>query len=190
MKSLDNVKYISGDWCEYGVAQGKTSALIAEVMLAESNDRMLWLYDSFEGLPQPHEKDILLHDIFQKKTMAAYEGTISIPERFVTSELESVTTDLSRFCITKGWITEESLRAKSPEKISFAYLDMDFYQSTYDVISFLIERMHKGGIAVIDDYGFFSAGVKTAVNEILLKYPGAFSLEHPFNDKFVILVRQ
>ena len=66
---------------------------------------------------------------------------------------------------------------------------MDFYQSTYDVISFLIERMSKGGIAVIDDYGFFSAGVKTAVTEIFTKYPDAFSLEHPFNDKFVILTR-
>lgn len=190
LRSLDRVKNVPGDWCEYGVAQGKTSALLAQVMLRESGKRMLWLYDSFEGLPRPHEKDILLNDIFRKQTMEAYEGTISIPERCVWAELESVTRDLSRFRVTKGWITLELLKEYSPEKIAFAYLDMDLYQSTYDVLNFLIERMPKGGIVVIDDYGFFSEGVKTAVTEIGAKYPGAFSLEHPFGDKFVVLKRQ
>ncbi len=66
----------------------------------------------------------------------------------------------------------------------------DFYQSTYEVLQFLIDRMPKGGIAVIDDYGFFSEGVRTALSEIGADHPGAFSFEHPFEDKFVILTRQ
>jgi O-methyltransferase len=190
LKSLDKIKDVQGDWCEYGVAHGKTSAFLAQVMLREPTTRKLWLYDSFEGLPRPHEKDILLHDIFKKQTINAYEGAISIPERCVLAELESVTPDLKYFRIVKGWITLESLKAQSPDQISFAYLDMDFYQSTYEVLKFLIDRMPKGGIAVIDDYGFFSEGVKTAVSEIGAEYPGAFSFEHPFEDKFVILTRQ
>jgi O-methyltransferase len=190
LRSLDNVKYIPGDWCEYGVAHGRTSALLAQTMFQHSGDRKLWLYDSFEGLPKPHEKDILLHDIFDKKSMQAYAGAISIPEQYLRNELASVNSDFSRFEIVKGWITLESLHNRSPQTISFAYLDMDFYQSTYDVLKFLIHRMPRGGIVVIDDYGFFSEGVRTAVAEILAENPGAFSFQHPFEDKFVILTRQ
>lgn len=190
LKSLDLIEGVQGDWCEYGVAHGKTSALLAQVMLRKPTTRKLWLYDSFKGLPRPHDKDILLHDIFRKETIAAYEGEISIPERYVTAELQSVTPNMEHFRIVKGWINLDSLKAQSPDQISFAYLDMDFYQSTYEVLKFLIDRMPKGGMAVIDDYGFFSEGVRTAVCEIVNEFPGNYSFEHPFGDKFVVLTRQ
>lgn len=190
LTSLEKVRLIQGDWCEYGVAHGRTSALLAQVLLSEPKTRRLWLYDSFEGLPRPHDKDILLNDIFRRNTIEAYEGAISIPQWCVLEELKSVTPNLQHFEIVKGWITPESLKARSPASISFAYLDMDFYQSTYDVLKFLVERMPKGGIAVIDDFGFFSEGVRTAVSEIGSEYAGAFSFQHPFGDKFAILTRQ
>lgn len=190
LRSIERIKNVSGDWCEYGVAHGKTSALLAQLLIRQSHRRMLWLYDSFEGLPRPHEKDILLNDIFCKNSMEAYEGAISIPEHLVRAELESVTSDTSHFRVIKGWITLELLEHQAPGQISFAYLDMDLYKSTYDVLKFLIARMPKGGIAVVDDYGFFSEGVKTAVEEVMAEAPAAFHLEHPFEDKFVILTRQ
>ena len=42
---------VSGDVCEFGVAQGATSRLLASEIM--STDRKLWLFDSFEGLPAP-----------------------------------------------------------------------------------------------------------------------------------------
>jgi hypothetical protein len=189
LKSLELTKAVSGDWCEYGVAHGRTSALIAEQLMSGPSSRSFWLYDSFQGLPKPHEKDVLLHDIFNKGTMAAYEGEICMPERYVREELESVSSNFDRFNIMKGWITPELLVQHSPDAIAFAFLDMDFYQSTKDVLQFLIGRMPPGGRAVVDDYGVFSEGVLTAVQEIMAEFPGAFTLEHPHQDKFVILTR-
>lgn len=189
LKSIEATKTVAGDWCEYGVAHGRTSALIAEQLMAGQGARKFWLYDSFEGLPKPHEKDVLIHDIFNKGTMAAYEGEISMPEKYVREELESVSRAPDRFNIVKGWITPELLARHSPDVIAFAFLDMDFYQSTKDVLEFLIRRMPPGGRAVVDDYGVFSEGVLTAVQEIMAECPGAFTLEHPYEDKFVILTR-
>jgi len=189
LKSLEATASIAGDWCEYGVAHGRTSALIAEQLVARPGGRRFWMYDSFQGLPKPHEKDVLIHDIFNKGTMAAYEGEISMPEQYVRSELESVTSNFDRLSIIKGWITPELLARNSPETVAFAFLDMDFYQSTKDVLQFLIGRMPAGGRIVVDDYGVFSEGVLTAVQEIMAEHPDAFTLEHPYQDKFVVLTR-
>jgi hypothetical protein len=66
---------------------------------------------------------------------------------------------------------------------------MDFYQSTADALNMLAKRMPPGGVIVVDDYGFFSSGVKTAVEETIRDYPNTFSVAHPFGMKFAILRR-
>jgi hypothetical protein len=60
LRSISQIADLPGDWCEFGVAHGRTSALLAQCMLRSDQGRKLWLYDSFEGLPDPHAKDILL----------------------------------------------------------------------------------------------------------------------------------
>jgi len=62
IQALAKCKNIKGDVCEFGVAQGETSALIANE-IALSSDKLLHLFDSFEGLPKPTERDILKDDI-------------------------------------------------------------------------------------------------------------------------------
>lgn len=187
LKALRDTQAVAGDWCEYGVATGRTSALLAQAI---KPPRKLWLYDSFEGLPAPHaSKDVLITDLYNKGSMEAYQGMLSFPEQIVRGELASVRPGDDWFRITKGWITAESLKTTSPAQIAFAYLDMDFYQSTLDVLLMLVELMPKGGVAIVDDYGQFSEGVRIAVSEIMEAHPGAWSLEHPFTSKFVVLTR-
>ena len=43
--AIKKTQSIPGDWCEYGVAHGRTSALLAQVLLSKSTPRKLWLYD-------------------------------------------------------------------------------------------------------------------------------------------------
>ena len=54
-----------------------------------------------------------------------------------------------------------------PKKVSFAYLDFDFYQPTLDSLNFLQIALNIGGIIIVDDYDFFSTGAKTATDEWL-----------------------
>jgi len=167
VQSLFRCKDIRGDICEFGVAQGETSALIAnEISL--SNTKVLHLFDSFEGLPKPSEKDKLIDDIFSLGSMEAYTGTMSCPEDMVRSRLKAISFPSERYIIHKGFIeklihTDVSL----PKEVSFAYVDFDFYEPIKITLEFLHRVTPKGAIIIIDDYDFFSTGVKTAVDEFL-----------------------
>ena len=61
----------------------------------------------------------------------------------------------------------------------FAYVDFDFYEPILTALRFLRPRMPAGGTVVVDDYGFFSAGAKTAVDEFIAEAGGEFEMTLP-----------
>src|ERR1700704_3675287 len=67
LESLHAGLKVGGDICEFGVAQGATSKLLASELL--DSDRHLFLFDSFEGLPPPSPEDVLIDDIFELGSM-------------------------------------------------------------------------------------------------------------------------
>ena len=156
----------SGDVCEFGVAQGETSALIANEI--QSRKKTLHLFDSFEGLPKPTEKDQLKEDIFSLGSMDAYTGTMSYPEEMVRTRLKTISFPHERFVIHKGFI-EQILKDDSnlPKKVSFAFVDFDFYEPIKLTLDFLHQVTSKGTIIIVDDYDYFSTGAKTAVDEFV-----------------------
>ena len=93
---------------------------------------------------------------------------MSVPEASVHSRLEAVGFPRDRYVIHRGFI-EDLIRDKQdfPAAVSFAYADFDFYEPTSLVLRFLDGVMPSGGMVIVDDYGFFSSGVKTAVDEFL-----------------------
>jgi hypothetical protein len=128
----------------------------------------LHLFDSFEGLPKPTEKDLLKDDIFGLGSMEAYAGTMSNPEALVRARLKAVGFPEERTVVHKGLIErviEENHQL--PERISFAYVDFDFYEPIRIALEFLDIRTPRGAVIVVDDYDFFSTGAKTAVDEFL-----------------------
>lgn len=164
--ALAKSKDVSGDVCEFGVAQGETSALIANEI--HSNNRVLHLFDSFEGLPKPTEKDQLRDDIFALGSIEAYTGTMSCPEEMVRTRLSAISFPRERFVIHKGFIDKVLVADSSlPEQVSFAYVDFDFYEPIKLTLGFLHRTTSIGAIIIVDDYDFFSTGVKTAVDEFL-----------------------
>lgn len=164
--ALAKCKDVSGAVCEFGVAQGETSALIANEI--QTGNKILHLFDSFEGLPKPTEKDQLKDDIFLLGSMEAYEGTMLCPEEMVMTRLRAISFSPQRFVIHKGFV-DQVFRGDSnlPRKVSFAYVDFDFYEPIKLTLDFLHHTTSAGAIIIVDDYDFFSTGVKTAVDEFL-----------------------
>tara|TARA_B100000780_G_scaffold273262_1_gene236569 strand:+ start:253 stop:1023 length:771 start_codon:yes stop_codon:yes gene_type:complete len=162
--SLNKTINVSGDICEFGVAQGKTSKLIA-YFIKDSNKK-LFLIDSFQGLPKPSNKDLLKDDIFDLGDIKKYEGQMSCSEAKVLEELKSINFNNDKLIVNKGFFNIESMpKMKLPNTVSFAYLDFDFYQPTLDGLNYLNGVLSVGGIIIVDDYDFFSTGVKTSVEE-------------------------
>lgn len=46
-------------------------------------------------------------------------------------------------------------------------MDFDFYEPIKIALELLDQRLPIGGVAIVDDYGFFSEGAKTAVDEFV-----------------------
>ncbi len=136
-------------------------------MLLQSQ-KILHLFDSFAGLPEPTEKDQLRDDIFSLGSIGAYTGTMSCPEEMVLSRLEAISFPSDRFVIHKGFI-EEIIETEPnlPEKVSFAFVDFDFYEPIKIALAYLHKTMSVGSMIVVDDYDFFSTGAKTAVDEFI-----------------------
>jgi hypothetical protein len=161
-KSIDS----PGDTCEFGVAQGATSALIANEII--SGKKKLHLFDSFEGFSKPTKKDHLTNDPLSLGSIEAYEGKVSYPEKRVLARLARFKFPLERVVIHKGFIDKvlkEDLHL--PKEVSVAFVDFDFYEPIKTALDFLHQVTSVGAIIIVHDYDGFSTGTKTAVDEFL-----------------------
>lgn len=171
---------VPGDVCEFGIAQGATSALLANEI--RETGKNLYLFDSFQGLGRPTDKDLLINDIFNLGSMEKYEGTMAEPVESVQSRLRDINFDPQRVRLVPGFIEETIDQPGLPTNVCFAYVDFDFYKPIRLTLDFLATRLSVGGTVVVDDYGFFSAGAKTAVDEFMAQHQHdfEFTLPYPF----------
>jgi len=178
-----------GDVCEFGVAQGATSALLANEIRA--TDKLLWLYDSFAGLPKPSPKDELKDDIFHLGSIERYEGEMRCNAEEVRFRLAQIAFPAERYTLHAGWIHETLREETGPAKVCFAYIDFDFYEPIAHALAYLDRHLTPRGRIVVDDYDFFSTGAKTAVDEFLQQHSGRYELVRPaeFAGAFCVLSR-
>lgn len=190
VEALAKTAHVEGDVCEYGVAQGETSALIATEI--SDTTKTLHLFDSFQGLPKPTEKDELKDDISSLGSMEAYEGKMSCPQDMVNARLRAVGFANERVEIHAGFIEELiQLDQKLPEQVSFAYVDFDLYEPIKIALEYLHGVTPPGAMLIVDDYDFFSTGAKTAVDEFI-EATGSYDIEVPDSNigYFAILTKR
>ncbi|MGB5912522.1 MAG: TylF/MycF/NovP-related O-methyltransferase [Promethearchaeia archaeon] len=167
---------IEGDIVECGVWKGG-SIMISALTLLKMNaiNRLLYLYDTYEGMIKPTERDIRIFDktpalkIWNKKKMI--ENHID----WCYASLEDVKENLystgypkENVKFIKGMI-QETIPNIIPEKIALLRLDTDLYDSTYHELTYLYPKLMKNGVLIIDDYGFWK-GQKEAVDEYFVKH--------------------
>jgi len=175
--ALHKALAIPGAICEFGVAQGATSQLLAAEIF--DTDRDFWLFDSFEGLPPPAPEDRMIDDIFGLGDMAAYAGTMRSPEEEVRLKLDTLGFPRSRTHVRKGWINETIASGDVPRSVAFAYVDFDFYEPIRDALAYLDTVTAPGAQIVVDDYGFFSEGSQIATDQFVQAAQGRWTLSKP-----------
>ncbi|NQT47154.1 MAG: class I SAM-dependent methyltransferase [Candidatus Omnitrophica bacterium] len=135
---------IEGDYAEVGVYRGASAKIICEA----KDDKHLYLFDTFEGLPQTKKTD----NRFSRVTLRAnYE--------YVIQRL-SVYKNVH---IYKGIFPKTADPIKD-KKFAFVHLDVDLYQSSLDCLDFFYKRTQRGGIILSHDYAK-AEGVKRAFDE-------------------------
>ncbi len=143
---------VPGDLVECGVWRGGAAMLMAGVLAARGNsDRVVWLADSFAGLPPADpERDPPL-DVDR---MNAEGVAVSLAEVKANFERFGLAGDRVRFL--EGWFAE-ALPSAPIARIAVLRLDGDLYHSTMDVLTNLYSKVSPGGFVIIDDYGMVSS---------------------------------
>lgn len=156
VERLDHSLQRPGDVIECGVFQGVTSILMAKLMEIRQSDKKLFLFDSFQGLPEPDRRvDASLR--FKKGAWAA--------NRKEVEALLAKNNVLQRCVIYEGWFSETLQDLEDGQQFCFAYLDADLYSSTVDCLQHIWKRMGQFSVAVFDDYHHPSGGVRKALDE-------------------------
>jgi O-methyltransferase len=158
---------VPGDFVELGCHAGQSAALLRRIM-DNYGRQSLHVYDSFAGLPELKPED--------GDTSIYHEGWGRISEEALLSNFRRL--DLQPPIVHAGWF-EDTLPAELPEKIAFAHLDGDLYDSIKISLEFVYPRLSKGAICLIDDYcdpdihdrWLELPGVKRACDEFLKDKP-------------------
>lgn len=166
---------IAGDIVECGVWRGGSMMLIAKkLLLAKSENRHLFLFDTFEGMSEPDKRDVNMVDNKEAAELLEQADKMEGANVWAYSPLDEVKSNLSKtgynaakISFIKGKV-EDTLPHPSIEKIALLRLDTDWYESTKHELECLYDKLVPGGILIIDDYGHWS-GSKQAVDEFIEK---------------------
>jgi O-methyltransferase len=165
-----------GDIVEFGCYVGESSKYLRMMLDHYLSDKKLYVYDSFEGLPQlsPHEENT-----------GWRAGTLKTSEDILLSNFYN--NGLKPPIVTKGWFNKLD-NHQIPNEISFAFLDGDFYTSIYDSLSLIWSNIVSGGVVLLHDYERNDLpGVKQAVIDFLKNINSEYYLNHKiFNEIGII----
>lgn len=162
-----------GDFVECGVWKGGCSAVMAFVADTFTSGRKIWLFDSFEGLPEPTREDGVLARTYAGERiegrMRSIDKCVGPLEDVKKIFFEILQIPKESVVIKKGWF-QDTLPVSKNEmgKIAILRLDGDWYESTKVCLENLYDKVVPGGYVIIDDYGHWE-GAKRALEEFFQK---------------------
>lgn len=166
---------LSGAFVECGVWRGgSVLAMLLQLKSLGVVDRDIYLYDTFEGMTTPTDKDTTAfgESALQTWQRSNNEGTKAW-DGFFNPEIFNETAVRELLCST-GYPTdrlhfvrgpvEKTIPDTVPEGIAILRLDTDWYESTLHELQHLYPLICQGGTLIIDDYGHWE-GCRQAVQE-------------------------
>lgn len=176
---IEAVKYvvrggIPGAMAECGVWRGgSVLAILRTLQRLGVSDRDVWLYDTFDGMSAPTERDQSRFSPPALKTWRAAEQGATKPwSQFFSDDftldnvkalLEATGYPPERLHFIRGPVAE-TLPRGAPDRLALLRLDTDWYESTRDELQHLYPRLGSGGVLIVDDYGHWQ-GCRAAVDE-------------------------
>lgn len=154
---------IEGDFAECGVGYGAHGVIMNEC----SKGHKVYLFDSFEGIPEHSDLDIEFTQSHgsmsgdQRKssgiTVCSVDAVVETMRR--VSGMENVV-------LVKGWFID-TFPTLTGEKFSVLRLDCDIYESYMLCFKHMLPRLSKGGWLIIDDWVL--TGCKKAIIDYGMK---------------------
>jgi O-methyltransferase len=159
---------IQGDFVECGVWRGGASFLMADMLRkSQLNDRKVWMFDSFAGLPAPSEADGALASQFLEKKDSVethYNNTASLEEVTASANALGLTNYVH---LVKGWFEDTlPVHHETIGPIALLRIDGDWYESVRCCLDTLYDQVSDKGFVILDDY-YHWPGCALAVHDFL-----------------------
>jgi O-methyltransferase len=154
---------VDGDFVETGVYVGNSSAVVAKEMLNRNDMRHMWLYDSWQGMPQTQEVD--------GQEASAYVGWgREASMEGVQIRLQKLGVNVERdVTFRKGFFNATFNVSPMPSKIAFLHVDSDWYDSVMHTMETFYHLVVPGGVILFDDFGWWE-GSRVAFYEFCFKH--------------------
>lgn len=155
---------VAGDVAEFGCYMGRTAAILAETMaqcefayggalrMHGISPRRLWLFDSFEGFPKASAAPDKAAPHIQSGAWGAGTCRGGSPEE-VRQRCDNLLGG-NRVTVGAGWFKDTLKTIPADTRFAFVHMDCDFYESTYQVLDYLLEReaLSDGCAVYFDDW--------------------------------------
>lgn len=156
---LNRTKKIKGDIAEVGTYRGGSAFIISSII--NKTNKKLMVFDTFEGLPNEHEK---YREISPKPGWLADVNLEETKKFILSSKIKK-----DNLIIKKGIFPDTAKKLKNLQ-FSLVHLDTDLYSSTFNSLKYFYSRLSKGGCIISHDYNSIGCpGVKLAFQEFIKK---------------------
>jgi O-methyltransferase len=161
---------LKGAFVECGTWKGGCMAVMAYNAKRAKSNRKIWLFDSFEGLPEPTIKDgrsawKFAHRRNSGSLKSIKKNVASVKD--VNRIFSKLGINRKNVIIRKGWFQDTlPLAKKEIDQISILRLDGDWYESTKTCLENLYDKVSPNGFIIIDDFWTWE-GCKKAVYEFI-----------------------
>lgn len=165
---------IEGDVVEFGCYVGESAKKIRRMLNLYNSPKSLYVYDSFEGLPQPKD-----YEFWGPGALKTDENVLI--NNFVNNNLQVP-------YIHKSWFKDIS-DDKIPSQICFAFLDGDLYESIFDSLSKIYNKLSYGAIVCFHDYERGDCpGVKRAIDDFFINIGKTERIQYKICDQLGIYI--
>ena len=141
--ALMNADGIAGDFVECGTYKGGSAAVLATALTRE---RHLWLYDSFQGMPEVTEVD--------GEGAKEAVGLCRADESDVVEIFSSLGISTAQYTVRAGMF-DSTFQQPLPESVALLHCDCDWYDSVILVLRTFYHLIPQGGCIVLDDFGWW-----------------------------------
>ena len=176
---------VPGDFVEFGSAFGRTAFAIAFALQSYQSAARLYLFDSFEGLPEASSSIDLEHPFVKAGSWSRGACCGATPAQLKEVILGAGIPE-SRLVIKPGWFSDTLPTLAADTRFSFLHVDCDLYQSAIDVLDCCFGRgfVSDGAIILFDDWNVHASprsGERRAWREMVEKYSIEFSDEGAYS---------
>ena len=200
LSTVEHVKTagLAGDFVECGVYMGGSSAEMIYAAGLLDLDKNMWMYDTYDGVPEPDESDTIEFGNKQVRSTLEWWRENKQDENgesaWCYATLEDVQQNIQEFTEGCGYrgsvryvkgLVQDTIPLEAPEKISILRVDVDLTEPTMHVLKWLYPRVVSGGHIILDDYGKFPS-VKAAVDEFLATKGNPYIYRVNYNCRHIV----